>query len=70
MFRNALFSTSMLALALFAVPAHAQDASKPVARVEGQTITEEDVRIALDELSPTCRSNSTPLSDAPTRSTT
>ncbi len=53
MFRSPLLSTTMLALALFAAPAIAQDASKPVARVEGQTITEEDVRIALDELSPT-----------------
>lgn len=53
MSRSALFSTTMLALAFFAVPALAQDASKPVARVEGQAITEEDVRIALDELSPT-----------------
>ena len=40
MFRSPLSSTTMLALALFAVPAIAQDASKPVARVEGQTITE------------------------------
>jgi peptidyl-prolyl cis-trans isomerase C len=35
---------------LLAFPALAQDA-KPVATVDGQTITEEDLRIALDELS-------------------
>jgi peptidyl-prolyl cis-trans isomerase C len=35
---------------MLALPTLAQDA-KPVATVDGQTITEEDVRIALDELS-------------------
>ncbi|MGL4241718.1 MAG: peptidylprolyl isomerase [Beijerinckiaceae bacterium] len=41
-----------LALSLPAqvIPALAQDSAKQVAKVDGQVITEEDVRIALDEL--------------------
>jgi peptidyl-prolyl cis-trans isomerase C len=54
-----LIRTAATALALIlAVPAFAQapaaaDAAKVIARVDGATITEEDVRIALDELTPT-----------------
>jgi peptidyl-prolyl cis-trans isomerase C len=40
----------LLAALLLSAPALAQDATKPVARVDGQAITEDDVRIALDEL--------------------
>ncbi len=39
-----------LAALLLAAPASAQDAARLVARVDGHAITEEDVRIALDEL--------------------
>jgi peptidyl-prolyl cis-trans isomerase C len=44
-------AAASLAALLIALPAFAQDAAKPVAKVDGHTITEEDVRIALDELS-------------------
>jgi peptidyl-prolyl cis-trans isomerase C len=50
--RSALFASS-LAFSLVSLSAQAQDTQKPVARVDGQTITEEDVKIALEELSPT-----------------
>jgi len=54
--KTLLVAASLLALSM--APALAQDAGKPVptapvATVNGQTITEEDVRIALEELSPT-----------------
>jgi peptidyl-prolyl cis-trans isomerase C len=47
--RNFAFAAGMAA-ALLSAPASAQDAQKPVAKVDGHTITEEDVKIALDEL--------------------
>jgi len=54
MTRSALLSaTAFIALHLLAAPSIAQDAAKPVATVEGQAITEDDVKIALDELGPT-----------------
>jgi peptidyl-prolyl cis-trans isomerase C len=46
-------AASLLAFTILAGPAFAQDAAKSVATVDGQAITEEDVRIALDELGPT-----------------
>jgi peptidyl-prolyl cis-trans isomerase C len=52
MIRSALLAaTALLALQLQAAPALAQDPAKTVATVDGQAITEEDVRVALDELS-------------------
>ena len=51
--KNGLFSASVLALTLFVAPvAFAQD-SKVIARVDGTSITEEDLKIALEELTPT-----------------
>jgi peptidyl-prolyl cis-trans isomerase C len=55
MTRSSLATFRSLALAggaalLLASSALAQDAAKPVARVDGQAITEEDVKIALEEL--------------------
>jgi peptidyl-prolyl cis-trans isomerase C len=47
--RRIVFAAGLAAIA--ALPAFAQDAAKQVAKVDGQIITEEDVRIALDELS-------------------
>jgi peptidyl-prolyl cis-trans isomerase C len=45
------FKPLVLAALLLAGPALAQDANKQVAKVDAHVITEEDVRIALDELS-------------------
>jgi peptidyl-prolyl cis-trans isomerase C len=51
--KNGLFTASVLVLALFAAPvAFAQDA-KIIAKVDGTAITEEDLKIALEELTPT-----------------
>jgi peptidyl-prolyl cis-trans isomerase C len=51
--KNGLFTASVLVLALFAAPvAFAQD-TKVIAKVDGTAITEEDLKIALEELTPT-----------------
>jgi peptidyl-prolyl cis-trans isomerase C len=47
----AIVAAPALVLPAVILPAIAQDAAKQVAKVDGQVITEEDVRIALDELS-------------------
>jgi peptidyl-prolyl cis-trans isomerase C len=47
--RNFAFAAG-IAVVLWSPNAFAQDAQKPVAKVDGHTITEEDVKIALDEL--------------------
>jgi peptidyl-prolyl cis-trans isomerase C len=47
----ARFTLALGVAAALTWPALAQDASKQVAKVDGQVITEDDVRIALDELS-------------------
>jgi peptidyl-prolyl cis-trans isomerase C len=44
------FKPLLLAALLLAGPTYAQDAQKQVAKVDNHVITEEDVRIALDEL--------------------
>jgi peptidyl-prolyl cis-trans isomerase C len=51
---SSLIATSLVALMLFASPASlAQDSNKVVARVDGVAITEDDLKIALEELTPT-----------------
>ncbi len=51
--KNGLFTASILVLALCAAPvAFAQD-TKVIAKVDGTSITEEDLKIALEELTPT-----------------